>query len=176
MVFAAGLQAWGPHRISLAELDRNGEALFCLFKAGMIAVPVNVRMKPPEIAYVLQHSKAAMYFAHRDLAAVAEEARKGCAGLRTIHSTLEGLNDGAPGVSLPEVNDYDPALILYTSGTTARPKGVTHTHRTLLECVKLMCSAAPDSFQTVLVMTQMAFISAICGGVLPTIVTAGLAY
>jgi long-chain acyl-CoA synthetase len=146
---------------------------FACFKAGMIAVPVNVRMKPPEIAYVLQHSKAVMYFAHPDLMSVAEEARKGCAGLRTIHSTLEGLNEGAPEVRLREVNDYDPALVLYTSGTTARPKGVTHTHRTLLECVKLTCSAAPDSLQTALVMTQMAFISAICASVLPTIVTGG---
>jgi len=102
-----------------------------------------------------------MCFAHSDLASVAEEARKGCAGLRTIHSTLGGLNDGAPEVPLPEVNDYDRALVLYTSGTTARPKGVAHTHRTLLECVKLTCSAAPDSMQMVLVITQMAFISAI---------------
>ncbi len=80
---------------------------------------------------------------------------------------------GDSGVPLPEVNDHDPALILYTSGTTARPKGVTHTHRTLLESVKLVCSAAPDSLQTVLVMTQMAYISAICIGLLPPVVTGG---
>jgi len=146
---------------------------FACFKAGMIAVPVNVWMKAPEVAHVLQHSKAAMYVAHTDLAAVATEALKGCAGLRTIHSALEGLSEGDPGVPLPEVNDHDPALLLYTSGTTARPKGVTHTHQTLLENVKLMCSAAPDSWQTVLVMTQMAFISAICAGFLPTVVTGG---
>jgi long-chain acyl-CoA synthetase len=146
---------------------------FASFKAGMIAVPVNVRMKAPEASYVLQHSKAAMYVAHTDLAAVATEVRKGCAGLPKIHSALEGLNEGDSGVPLPEVNDHDPALLLYTSGTTARPKGVTQTHRTLLESVKLMCSAAPDSLQTVLVMTQMAYISAICAGLLPTVVTGG---
>jgi long-chain acyl-CoA synthetase len=146
---------------------------FACFKAGIIAVPVNVRMKAPEVAYVLQHSKAGMYVAHTDLVGVATEARKGCAGLRKIHSALEGLNEGDSGVPLPEVNDHDPALILYTSGTTARPKGVTHTHRTLLESVKLVCSAAPDSLQTVLVMTQMAYISAICIGLLPPVVTGG---
>src|SRR4030081_3167261 len=47
---------------------------FACFKAGIIAVPVNVRMKVPEVAYVLEQSKAVMYFAHRDLAAVAMEA------------------------------------------------------------------------------------------------------
>jgi long-chain acyl-CoA synthetase len=146
---------------------------FACFKAGMIAVPVNVRMKAHEVAYVLQHSKAAMYIAHTDLAAVATEARKSCVGLHKIHSALDGLNEEDPRVALPEVNDYDPALLLYTSGTTARPKGVTQTHRTLLESVKLVCSAAPDSLQTVLVMTQMAYISAICVGLLPTVVTGG---
>ncbi len=146
---------------------------FACFKAGIIAVPVNVRMKPPEVAYVLQHSKAAMCVSHTDLVGVATEARKGCAGLRTIYSALEGLNEGDPDVPLPEVNDDDPALLLYTSGTTARPKGVTQTHRTLLESVKLMCSAAPDSLQTILVMTQMAYISAICVGLLPTVFTGG---
>jgi long-chain acyl-CoA synthetase len=147
--------------------------LFACFKAGMIAVPVNVRMKAHEVAYVLQHSKAAMYIAHTDLAAVATEAGKSCVGLPKIHSALDGLNEEDPRVALPEVNDYDPALLLYTSGTTARPKGVTQTHRTLLESVKLVCSAAPDSLQTILVMTQMAYITAICAGLLPAVVTGG---
>jgi long-chain acyl-CoA synthetase len=34
---------------------------FACFKAGMIAVPIHVRMKTPEVTYVLEHSKAAMY-------------------------------------------------------------------------------------------------------------------
>src|SRR5260370_32248644 len=80
---------------------------FAWFKAGIIAVPVNVRMKAPEVAYVLQHSKAGMCASHTDLVGVATEARKGCAGLRTIYSALEGLNEGDPDVPLPEVNDDD---------------------------------------------------------------------
>jgi long-chain acyl-CoA synthetase len=156
-----------PNSIEVVKL------LFACFKAGMIPVPVNVRMKAPEIAYVLQHSQAVMYFVHPDLASVAEEASEGCAGLRTIHTTLEGLNEGDPDIPLPAANDHDPALLLYTSGTTARPKGVTHSHRTLLEIVKLVCLTAPDSLQTVLVMTQMAYISAICFCLLPAVVTGG---
>jgi hypothetical protein len=60
-----------PNSIETAKL------FFACFKAGIIAVPVNVRMKAPEVAYVLQHSQAAMYFAHPGLARVAEEVRKG---------------------------------------------------------------------------------------------------
>jgi long-chain acyl-CoA synthetase len=148
------------------------------FKAGMIAVPINVRMKAPEVAYVLQHSKAAAYFAHRDLlematSAVAEAASRGSVGLRAIHTAVGVFDQGEPDVALPEANDFDPALILYTSGTTARPKGVTQTHRTLLESAKLVCVAAPDSLQSVLVMTQMAYISAIVVGLLPAVLTGG---
>jgi long-chain acyl-CoA synthetase len=147
--------------------------LFACFKAGMIAVPVNVRLKVPEVTYILAHSKAAICFAHPDLLRVTKEARPDRVSGLKLQSSLEGLDDRNDKISLPNVSDHDPALILYTSGTTARPKGATQTHRTLLESVKLVCSAAPDSLQTVLVMTQMAFISAICVGLLPPVVTGG---
>jgi acyl-CoA synthetase (AMP-forming)/AMP-acid ligase II len=54
---------------------------FACFKAGMIAVPVNVRMKAPEASYVLQHSKAAMYVAHTDLALFALSSQAATASL-----------------------------------------------------------------------------------------------
>jgi long-chain acyl-CoA synthetase len=146
--------------------------LFACFKAGMVAVPINVRMKAPEIAYILKHSKAAMYFAHRDLLAVAEEARSGCGQLDAIQTTLEAAYKGDL-LPLPVVNDDDPALLLYTSGTTARPKGATHTHRTLWECVKLTHAAVPDGLQSALIMTQMAYVSAICFILLPTMAEVG---
>src|SRR5258708_14413173 len=117
-----------------------------------------------------------MCVSHTDLVGVATEARKGCAGLRTIYSALEGLNEGDPDVPLPEVNDDDPALLLYTSGTTARPKGVTPTHLTLLERVRLMCTAAPASLQAVLVMTPMAYISAICVCLRPPFCSGALSF
>lgn len=161
-----------PNSIEMVEI------LFACFKAGMIAVPINVRMKPPEIAYVLGHSKAVVCFTHPDLlatamSAVAQATRRGCAALRAMHTAVGVLGEEDLKVALPEVNDDDPALILYTSGTTARPKGVTHTHRTLLEGVRLVRSAVSDNLQSALLMTQMAYISAICFILLPAIVTGG---
>lgn len=41
--------------------------LFASLKAGMVAVPINLLLRAPEVAYILQHSQAAIYFAHPDL-------------------------------------------------------------------------------------------------------------
>jgi long-chain acyl-CoA synthetase len=148
------------------------ELYFACFKAGLIAVPVNVRMKAHEVAYVLEHSKALMCFARPDLAQVAMEAGRGLASLRVIHTAVESLNKGGLEVQLPEVGLFDPALILYTSGTTAVPKGVTHTHRTLLANVDVQRKAVPD-LERFLVMTQLAFASGIYLGLLAVIAGGG---
>jgi long-chain acyl-CoA synthetase len=155
-----------PNSIETVEL------FLASFKAGLIAVPINVRMKTPEVAYILEHSKAAIYFAHPDFLAVAEEARSASGQLKVIHTTLE-TPDAGDLEALPVVNDDDPALLLYTSGTTARPKGVTHTHRTLFECVKLSHAMVTDGWESALVMTQMAFISAMCMVLLPALAKGG---
>jgi long-chain acyl-CoA synthetase len=155
-----------PNSIEAAEL------YFACFKAGLVAVPVNVVMKAREIAYVLEHSKAVLCFAHPDLAQVAREAGRSCVSLRAIYTAVEGLAQGEREVDLPEVGSSDPALILYTSGTTALPKGVAHTHRTLLAIVKIGQNSIPD-LEMYLVMTQLSFMSAIYYGFLTVIASGG---
>jgi long-chain acyl-CoA synthetase len=129
-------------------------------------------MKAHELTYVLGHSKAVMCFARPDLAQVVMEAGQNCASLRAIHTAVESLNKGELEVQLPEVSLADPALILYTSGTTARPKGVTQTHRTLLANVTIGLNSIPD-LERYLVMTQLAFMSAIYYGLLTVIASGG---
>jgi long-chain acyl-CoA synthetase len=92
--------------------------------------------------------------------------------LKVIHTTLE-TPDAGDLEALPVVNDDDPALLLYTSGTTARPKGVTHTHRTLSECIKLTHAYVTDGLESALVMTQMAFMSAMLVVLLPAMAKGG---
>ena len=103
---------------------RNGIELatcyYACFAAGFVAVPVNTRLTPEEIAYVLEHSGARAYVAQADL---------------RIPTSVPSwdFDAGTPVTAgvLPIPKADDPALLLYTSGTTARPKGVSHSQSTL---------------------------------------------
>jgi|HubBroStandDraft_1064217.scaffolds.fasta_scaffold00898_11 long-chain acyl-CoA synthetase len=130
------------------------QILFGIFKAGLIAVPVNLRLKSPEVAWILEHSQSVMCFSEPALAPIAEQACPACPALKCILTELPALAAGG-GRWLPEVRDDQPAAILYTSGSTARPKGVTHTHRTLREAVRIFARDLLDSEDIALAMTPM---------------------
>ncbi len=89
--------------------------------AGAVAVPVSARSAPPELAYVLEHSGATV------LCHGAGEAPDSAGRLRLDPAALAELA-GGPAAELPSVRPNDSAQILYTSGTTGRPKGVLASH------------------------------------------------
>jgi long-chain acyl-CoA synthetase len=148
---------------------------FACFKAGLIAVPVNNRLKTPEIAYILAHSKAKICFSQPELAALCEEAAAECRHLRRIYTALPFLEaaESDSVLSLPKVTPDRVAAILYTSGTTARPKGVIHTHISLIAATELMLSLGLEETDTLLAVTQMMHIAALSGVLLPGISSGG---
>jgi len=141
---------------------------FACFKAGLIAVPMNNRLKPPEIAYILQHSQSKLCFSQPDLAPLCEEIRAECPDLRHLHTSLPRL-DGAATAPLPEAGPENVAAVLYTSGTTARPKGVMHTHVSLTGSTELMAALGIDDTHVLLATTQMLHISALACVLLPSV-------
>ncbi|MBV9742121.1 MAG: AMP-binding protein, partial [Acidobacteriia bacterium] len=104
------------------------QLFFALFKAGLIGVTINTRLKPPEISYILSHSEARVCFSEPALGPFARAAAPACPIVTELPKA--GTSDDQPA-ALPEPDPEQPALILYTSGTTARPKGIVHTHRSL---------------------------------------------
>jgi long-chain acyl-CoA synthetase len=163
-----GLQAGDRVAIHWSNRIASVQLFFGLWKAGVIAVPVNSRLKPAEISYILAHSQARMCFSEPALAPLAAEA-----GAERLFSVLPSL--GSSDVALPEIDPDQPAAFMYTSGTTARPKGVTHTHRTLINTGELVASAANlDSCDTTLVMTPIMHLSGLACS-LSAIVTSGSA-
>ncbi|MBV8206493.1 MAG: AMP-binding protein [Acidobacteria bacterium] len=165
-----GLQAGDRVAIHWCNSVEVVNLYFACFKSGMVAVPVNNRLKPAEIAYILQHSKAKLCFSQPELSPMAEEARAECPGLLGFCTALPLLDEAElAGVPLPEVSPESVAAILYTSGTTARPKGVMHTHISLTGGPQLMASLGLDESHTLLAVTQMLHISALSCVLLPAI-------
>jgi fatty-acyl-CoA synthase len=101
------------------------ETLYACGQLGAIWVPVNARLAAPEARYVLEHSGASVVIHGRD------QARLRTVGtwLDTSSPEYEELLAAADPTPRDEpVGLDDPCLIMYTSGTTGRPKGAVLTH------------------------------------------------
>jgi len=111
------------------------EVLYGAWWAGLVVVPVNAKLHPRELAYVIDDAAAACLFVSPDLAPEALPVTAGCASLKRtfIAGSREyaALLDTAP-IALEHRAGDDLAWLFYTSGTTGHPKGVMETHRNLL--------------------------------------------
>jgi malonyl-CoA/methylmalonyl-CoA synthetase len=98
-----------------------------VWRAGGIAVPLATSHPPAEWEYILRDAGAEVAVAAPEFAASLTPAAER-AGVRVL-STVQGLGAAAPG-ALPALSGGRRAMMVYTSGTTGRPKGVVTTHAT----------------------------------------------
>lgn len=117
------------------------EVIFAANRLGAIAMPINWRLAAPEVRYLLGHSQAAAIVCDHALSPLADEALTGTdlEPLRAVTepggpdgwSPLADLRgEGTPPPLAPAGPD-DVHRLMYTSGTTGRPKGVMITHGNL---------------------------------------------
>lgn len=111
------------------------EAQFAAWHAGLVAVPVNARLHPKEIAYILEDSGSNVVVTDPEHAGDVEPLVDVVSALDHIivisSAEWKALNAAAP-ITLVDRAPEDPAWLFYTSGTTGQPKGATLTHRNLL--------------------------------------------
>src|ERR671917_61619 len=129
----AGLDALGVgegERIAVVSHNagRLLECLLALPSSGRVVVPVNFRLQPDEVSYIVGHSGARVLFVDPELEAslkrVEAEHR-----FSTGEEYEQLLRFDTEPVPWSEPDEDATATINYTSGTTARPKGVQMTHR-----------------------------------------------
>lgn len=111
------------------------EALFAIWHAGLVAVPVNARLHRDEIAYILKDSGSAgvvtdTEHAH-DVESLVGNVESLLAAVVAPGERWDRLTASSPA-PLVSLQPEDPAWLFYTSGTTGQPKGATLTHRNLL--------------------------------------------
>jgi long-chain acyl-CoA synthetase len=130
-----GLSAGDRVAVVMRNRPEYIEALFAIWHAGLVAVPVNARLHRDEIAYILEHSETAVVVIDDDHADDVESLVGTVASLQAAvlapGERWDSLTTTAPAPLVDRQAD-DAAWLFYTSGTTGRPKGATLTHRNLM--------------------------------------------
>jgi long-chain acyl-CoA synthetase len=130
-----GLSAGDRVAIVMRNRPEYIEALFAIWHAGLVAVPVNARLHRDEIAYVLEHSGTAVVITDPEHADDVEPLVADLASLQAAvlapGQPWDAITSSSPLAVVDRAPD-DPAWLFYTSGTTGRPKGATLTNRNLL--------------------------------------------
>jgi fatty-acyl-CoA synthase len=116
------------------------ESFYAVPQLGAVLVPINYRLTAEDFAYIIQHSGARVVCAHPDYLDAIDRVRSVLPGVEHYVS-LEGaarpgwtgyeqqLAAARPEFEHPGIGEDDLVSLNYTSGTTARPKGVMITHR-----------------------------------------------
>jgi acyl-CoA synthetase (AMP-forming)/AMP-acid ligase II len=148
---AAGLAALGVRPgdvvgFQLTNRVENAVVHAAVLLCGAVALPIVPIYKLREISFVLRQSGAAALIAFPAAAADVLAVRKELPGLRAVIAVPDGGDAPAPPgatawtelesagtlAACAPASPDEVAVLVYTSGTTAEPKGVQHTHRTLL--------------------------------------------
>jgi acyl-CoA synthetase (AMP-forming)/AMP-acid ligase II len=111
-------------------------------KAGLIAVPINFRLSPVEMRFIIEDAGASAILAEDALVSAIEAVRDALpvpaarfvhfgaatppAGWRSFEGLIAAAHNSDPRV---DVQESDPWALMYTSGTTGKPKGVIRSHR-----------------------------------------------
>ncbi len=118
----------------VAAYGRNSDAYFIAWlgciRGGFVHVPVNYALTNEELAYIVQQSGARLVLADTGLQANLQGLDVACCLLDDLIPVA--LDAAAPTGAEPELEDDSLAQIVYTSGTTAAPKGAMMTHKAML--------------------------------------------
>jgi len=163
---ARGVQPGDAVALLVPNVPEFTIAYFGALYAGCSIVPINVLAAAPEVAYFLADSGAKLLIAHP---LFADAARRGAAeaerplvlaggGPAAAADTLEAMQEAPPRSGIHPTGADDVAVILYTSGTTGKPKGAELTHSNLfVNCAFVVPRLVPPTSDLVALATLPLF-------------------
>jgi fatty-acyl-CoA synthase len=129
-------------RVALLLGNRSAylETVFAAARIGAIAVPINARLTAREVRQLLADCRPRLLLHEASLAAVVEQACRGLAEPPAVRLTCgdapdayeQALDAASPRAAVEPATPDDPMILMYTSGTTGRPKGALLPHRKTL--------------------------------------------
>src|SRR5262245_37636977 len=106
--------------------------------AAAVSLPINPKFTPDELRYVLQDSGARVVVAGEHALPVIDSLRPDLPGLRALLPDAEAWEAPEVEFAEPTTGREDPCLMIYSSGTTGRPKGVVHTQANLASSIRAL--------------------------------------
>ena len=141
MVKAKGVGAGDRVGIMVPNVPYFPALYYGVLRAGAVVVPLNVLLKGREVGYYLSDAQVGLLFAWHDFLPAAEQGADAGGGVEIVPvkpGEIEGLIFAhEPDEAVAERAGGDTAVILYTSGTTGRPKGAELTHDNLRRNVEV---------------------------------------
>ena len=154
---ANALKEWGVQkgdRIALIQVNCNQcvETCFAAAKLGAIYLPLNFRAKADELEYMLNFAEANTIFVGSRYLDLVDSIRLKLAAVKNyvsidnrytgMYNYEDTLNSSSAGEIQNEVDDDETAILMYTTGTTGKPKGVMLPHKKLFHLRPGECQSA----------------------------------
>jgi amino acid adenylation domain-containing protein len=157
----------------------TAELLLGLMYGGFVAVPLNVRAGVSQLSYMLDHCDANVVFVAAQYSGLFKEV------IQTVKRDVKAIFsdvDGSAEVNLaqlnlenlPSVATEDAALLMYSSGTTGRPNGALHTHKSIVAHGRnSVLSHQLTEVDRSLLVLPLYHINAECVTLVPTLLSGG---
>ncbi len=148
-LMALGIEKGQKVALMMKNSDHFAVSFFAAAKLGAVLVPLNFRLTCAEIRYILDHSDSVSVICDEEYSKLVEEARTQVptvqqvivVGTPTVPGHLAFQEVFSPSDQEPDVvvHERDDLEILYTSGTTGRPKGALFDHHRIMQVgIKMM--------------------------------------